>query len=295
MPWAALAGSTDHWQTCIRIGFGLALPAAAASDVDVAKLADVVHRINTWGELDAATPAQRLADSVLRTEAKTVFDALIAVAMGDDVDADIHQAWMKHDPTHAAQMMAKLSTSGLTVETFKLQLSRGLVDSHLTTLLPISGTPTRGQMLLALAIADADDPLPAHVRDFLRAAAGGASARSFPAVLGVDTLLPNGAGHVLERIGLTDKVPPPTGTIGGNVDTDGNGMNETRIATNPHRALVDTDNLMVRATATSAAKDIGKLAKGTIVRVAGTTRNGTWSMIDFNGKVGFVATRYLKE
>jgi len=290
---AALKAPLDQAQTCIRVAFGLALP-GGAGNVDVSKLADVMHRIGTWNELDAATPAQRLADSVLKSEAKTVFDGLLAVGMGDAVDADIHQAWIKHDPSHAAQMMTKLETSGLTVETFQLQLSRGLVDPHLMTMLPIGGTPTRAQMLLALTIADSDAALPSHVRDFLRAAAGGSAARSFPAPLDVKTLLPNGAENVLERIGLTDKTPPTTGTVPGNVDTDGDGKNDTRIATEPHKAIVDTDNLMVRDKPSSAAKDIGKLAKKTIIRVAGTTREGTWSMIDFNGKAGFVATKYLK-
>lgn len=290
---AALKAPLDQAQTCIRVAFGLALSGSAAN-VDVSRIADIMHRIRTWSELDAETSAQRLADSVLKPEAKTVFDALLAVGMGDAGDADIHQAWIKHDASHAAQMMAKLATSGLTVETFQLQLSRVLVDSHLATMLPIGGAPTRAQMLLALTIADGDGSLPSHVRDFLRAAAGGSAARSFPAALDVTTLLPNGAENVLDRIGLTDKTPPTTGTVSGNVDTDGDGKNDTRIATEPHKATVDTENLMVREKPSSAAKDIGKLAKNASVRVAGTTREGTWSMIDFNGKAGFVATKYLK-
>ncbi len=171
----ALVGTHEQGLASIRLGFQLALP--HAGNVDVAKLADLSHRVSIWGDLDASTPAQRLADSVRANEAKTVFDALLALGRGDDVDADIHQAWMKYDPTHAAAMMTKLSTSGMTVETFKQQLSRAIVDSHLATMLPISGMPTTGQMLLALTIADANDALPAVVRDFLRAAAGGGGAR----------------------------------------------------------------------------------------------------------------------
>jgi len=52
---------------------------------------------------------------------------------------------------------------------------------------------------------------------------------------------------------------------------------------------------MVREAATSEAKHLGKLAKGTLIRVAGSTRNCSWSMIDFDGKVGFVKTQYLEE
>lgn len=119
---------------------------------------------------------------------------------------------------------------------------------------------------------------------------------AFPAALNVNTLFPNGEGKVLERIGLSAKAPPPaSGTIDGNVDLDHDGKNETHIEPNAHKAMVKVDNLMVRETATSEAKELGKLKKDTIIRVAGSTRNGTWSMIDFEGKVGFVKTMYLQE
>ncbi len=290
---AAPAGA-GQWAACIRVAFQLALP--AVGNVNVSMLADLVHRIGEWGEFNSAVTAQRLADKVQKPEATPVFSAMIGAGPGDAMVAGIHQAWMKFDPSHATQMMTALTTSGFTSEDFAKQLSRGLVASHLATMLPIVGAPTRGQMILALTIANQDgEGMPAAVRDFLRHAAGGAASRSFPVGLDVNGILPNGAPRVLQAIGLSAKSPPPTsGTVDGNVDLDGDGKNETLITVAPHQMTVGTDNLMVRASATSSAPELGKLAQGTVVRVAGSTRNGTWSMIDFNGRAGFVSTQYLK-
>lgn len=291
----ALSGSTDHWDTCIRVAFNLALE-GSTTHVDVAKLADLTHRIGDWSEAYVDTPAQRLADSVKKSEAKTLFPDLIAIGYGNDVNALFYQAWMKFDAGKGTQFMTALGASGMTVESFKLQMSPGLVDSHLDTLLPISGSPTPGQMLLALTIADADRPVPSHVRKFLRAAAGGDASRAFPGGLNVGTLYPNGEARVLEKIGLSDKAPPPPGTaVDGNADLNADGMNESHIDVNPHRGQVKAEELNVREKATTDSKVLGTLKKDTIVRIAGSTRHGKWSMIDYEGKVGFVSTHYLLE
>jgi len=115
-----------------------------------------------------------------------VFRALLAAGLGDSVDSLIHQAWMKFDPAHAAQMMTTLGSSGMNVEEFKLQLSRGIVEPHLGTMLPLTATPTQAQMVLALTFAE-EGTMPPHVREVLRKAAGGPASRAFPAALHVDT------------------------------------------------------------------------------------------------------------
>jgi uncharacterized protein YgiM (DUF1202 family) len=291
----ALAGSTEQEASCIRVAFTIALE-GSSKHVNVATLVDLSHRIRWWSEAYVDSPAQRLADGVKKSEAKHVFPALLACGFGDDTNALFYQAWMKHDAGKATQFMTALGGSGMTVEQFKLQLSPGIVDSHLDTLLPISGTPTTGEMLLALTIADADRAVPKHVRKFLRAAAGGDSSRAFPAGLNVDTLYPNGAAQVLEKIGLSDKAPPPPGTaIDGNADLNSDGTNESHIDVRPHRAQVKAEELNVREKATTESKILGTLKKDEIIRVAGSTRHGKWSMIDFEGKVGFVSTHYLLE
>jgi hypothetical protein len=257
-------------------------------------MVDVVHRIRVWVDYNATVNALSLADSVKKAEATKVFTALL-VASGPDLETGIHHAWTKHDPTHAAKMLVSLTTSGFTSEDFAKMLSRPILDKHLTALLPI-GAPTRGQMILALTIADQDGAkMPRSVRDFLRAAAGGATTTTFPAVLDVDTILPNGTPKILEAIGLSPKSPPAAGaTIDGNVDADHDGTNETHVVTDPHKAEVTVAALVVRDMPTSSGKDLGTIVKPLIVRVMGTTRAGAWSLIDFNGATGFVATRYLK-
>lgn len=292
---AALSGSTDQWDTAIREAFTIALE-GSTTHVNVATLVDLSHRIRWWSEAYTDTPAQRLADNVKKGEAKHVLGALVACGLGNDADALFYQAWMKHDASKGTQFMTALGGSTMTVEQFKLQLSPGIVDSHLDSLLPISASPNKAQMLLALTIADSDRSLPKHVRRFLREAAGGDASRAFPSTLNVGTLYPNGEAHVLEKIGLSDKAPPPAGTaIDGNADLDHDGKNESHIDVRPHRGQVNTEELNVREKATTDSKILGTVKKDTIVRIAGSTRNGKWAMIDFDGKVGFVSTHYLLE
>lgn len=78
------------------------------------------------------------------------------------------------------------------------------------------------------------------------------------------------------------------------MDADHDGKNETHVVTDPHKAVVTVPALVVRDTPTSSGKELGTIAKPLIVRVMGTTRAGAWSLIDWNGTTGFVATRYLK-
>ncbi|MBL9014258.1 MAG: DUF4157 domain-containing protein [Myxococcales bacterium] len=291
---AALASSTDGWETCVRVAMEVALHRGPGKDVDVALLADLVQRVKYWLEAGSETNAAQLADNVKKGEAGKLFPALLAVGYGDDTNALYRQAWMKFDPGQATHFMSALGTSGMTVEQFKLQLSRKIVDPHLTTLLPISATPTQAQMLLALAIAN-EGSLPPHVKNFLVTAAGGPTSRAFPAGLNVSTLFPNGEPHILERIGLSDTAAPPPGTaVDGNADLDQDGKNEARIDVNPHKATVTADVLNVRERAGVESKIIGSLKKGTVVRVSGTVRHGYWSMIDFDGKAAFVSSNYLE-
>ena len=131
---------------------------------------------------------------------------------------------------------------------------------------------------------------------FLIKAAGGPASRAFPAALNVATLFPNGEGRILERVGLSDKAPPaPGGTIDGNADLNHDGKNESHIDANAHKAKVTADVLNVRERANTSSHVMGTLKKDAVVRVAGSTQHGHWSMIDFDGKVGFVSTQYLKQ
>jgi hypothetical protein len=207
---------------------------------------------------------------------------------------------MQHDAAQAAPFMTALSASSLTREPFANLLARGIVDPKLATLLPIGGAPTKGEMLLALTIAVKDGAgMPTHVRDFLRAAAGGKATATFPAGLGVGPLIaPTGELSVLENIGLapTSAPPPSSGSsttvVDGNVDANHNGKNETYIAVSPHEATVNTPVLNVRKMASTSSAVVDTVKAGDVVRVMGKTETD-WSFIDNAGKTGFVYSKYL--
>ncbi|MGE0546108.1 MAG: DUF4157 domain-containing protein [Kofleriaceae bacterium] len=298
----ALEKEPGWWHTVTRLGFERCLPPIPA-DVDVAMMLDVVHRIEAW--FFAGWPnminVQNLANRVTAGEAADVFKGMLTSswAVADHLKVGVPEAWMQHDPGKAADFMAALTASGLKRETFQPLLARGIVDPLLPTLLPI-GAPTKGQMILALTIAVKDGAgMPKPVREFLRAAAGGATTTTFPAALGVGPIIaPTGELSVLENIGLAPaSAPAPssgsdTTEVDANVDANHNNKNETYIEVTPHEATVTATELNVRRRATKSSSVIDRVVMGSVVRVMGQTANG-WSFIDHNGKTGFVASKYL--
>ncbi len=301
---AGLAASTYWWECITRVGFELCLPAAPA-DVDVAKLLDLSHRISAWffGGWQTMINVQSMANNVKAAEAPKVFATMLATSWGtqDHLAVGAREAWMQHDAAQAGPFMTALTGSSLKRETFKPLLARGIVDPKLATLLPVGGAPTKGQLILALTIAANDGAaMPADVRAFLRAAAGGAQTSSFPAGLGVGPILaPTGELEILEAIGLAPTSPPPppssgggTVTVDGNVDTNSDKKNETYIPVSPHEATVDAAVLNVRRQPNASAPIRATVTKGTVVRVMGETATG-WSLVDHQGKIGFVSSKYL--
>lgn len=290
---AALAASTDWWECMTRVGFELCLPLVPA-DVDIAKLLDISHRIEAWffGGWDSMINVQRMADNVKPAEAAKVFPAMLATstAASDHLAVGAREAWLKHDAAQAAPFMAALTASSLTRETFTPLLARGILNPKLGTLLPV-GAPTKGQLILALTIAALDGAaMPAQVRTFLRAAAGGKTTSTFPAVLGVGPILaPTGELEILEHIGLAPTSVPSGGgsTVDGNVDANADNSNETFVPVAPFEAKVTPPELNVRKSASAGSKIIDVVRKGQVLRVMGTTTTG-WSLIDHQGKIGFV-------
>lgn len=295
-----LAGNTGWWETITRVGFELCLPPAPA-DVDIAKMLDVSHRIAAWffGGWDNMINVQNMANNVTVAEAPKVFAAMLTSswATADHLQVGVPEAWMQHDATKGASFMAALTASSLKRETFQPLLARGIVDPKLATLLPI-GAPTKGQLILAFTIAVKDGiAMPKPVRDFLRAAAGGKTASTFPAALGVGPLIaPTGELSVLENIGLAPTSPPSGGgttIVDGNVDANHDNKNETYIAVSPHEATVTASVLNVRSRPNAASAIIDTVSMGTVMRVMGQTQGG-WSFVDHQGKTGFVASKYIK-
>ncbi|GAA1395744.1 SH3 domain-containing protein [Luteococcus peritonei] len=54
-----------------------------------------------------------------------------------------------------------------------------------------------------------------------------------------------------------------------------------------------TGSVYVRSGASSSTRALGVLRKGQAVTVAGAVRNGKWQPVRFNGRLGYVSTRYL--
>jgi len=137
------------------------------------------------------------------------------------------------------------------------------------------------------------------VKTLLRVAAGGSPTSSFPAALNVTTLIDGGGERtVLENIGLAvGTLPPPTTgsapptPVKANIDLDHDSTNERFVAISRRMANVTAGRLRVRSQPTMAASTIDYLSRGDSVRVMGTT--GSWSLIDHNGKVGFVGSGYI--
>jgi hypothetical protein len=294
---SALSGVNGWYQSLTRTAYELALPAAPA-DVAAARLLDLSHRAEPWllaGWRDTAN-ASRLAAAVHAGEEAAIYGAMLAsdLAGQPHLPIIVQQAWMHADAAHEAAFMAAIGASGLSRTALQPLLSRGLVDAHLAALLPVSATPSREQLLLALTIAAADGAaMPPAVAALLRAAAGGARTTAFPAALGVPALL-DGASElqVLEDIGLA-----PGSAAGGavlddaNVDLDDSGMNERFIALRPREAAVTAFALNVRSRPRMDDNVIGWLHRGDVVRVMGETHG--WSAIDFNGTMAFVYHRFI--
>jgi hypothetical protein len=299
---AALKGVTEWWQAITHLGLELCMP-PAGSDVNAATVLDVSHRIAGWffGGWAEMIGVQAMANSTRPAEVATVFPAIMATdtATEDFLNVGGRIAWMQHDAAQAAPMMAALTASSLKRETFKPLLARGIIDPKLATLLPV-GAPTKGQLILALTIAVDDGvAMPAPVKTFLRAAAGGKTTSTFPAALGVGPLIaPSSEISVLEAIGLAPKSAPSASSgsapvvVDGNVDANHNKTNETYVTVAPREAKVNVGTLNVRREASVSSKIIDTVSSGDTVRVMGETMSG-WSFIDHDGKTGFVYSKFI--
>lgn len=175
-------------------------------------------------------------------------------------------------------------------------------EEMIGNLLPVTASPSKGQLLLAITIASQDHKgMPAAVKNLLRAAAGGVKTSTFPAGLDVPRLAkPVSELSILEDIGLApSSTPTPssgssTVTVDGNVDANNDAKNESFVQVSPHEATVKADVLNVRASPSMSAKIVDTVKKRDKVQVMGTTLNGTWSLVDHGGTSGYMGTHYLQ-
>ncbi len=298
----ALAGETQWYKTQTRSAFQVALP--AAGDVDPAIVLDLSHRVEPWllTGWASSTNVGNLAGAVHAGEETTVFGGMLAseFAAEDHMAVAVQEAWMSSVASHVPTFAAALDATPLERSGLRPLLDRAIVDPNLATLLAISGSPTRGQMVLALTIAVEDGPpMPTDVRTFLRTAAGGVATGSFPAVLNVTSLI-DGADElsILRDVGLAPGTPASSGSSSSgtapdraNIDLNRDSTNERFVTISRRTASVTASGLYIRPRPAQSATDIGKLVLGDVVRVMGF--QGNWSLIDAGGRVGFVGTFYL--
>lgn len=297
----ALTGDIHWYRTQTRSAFQLALP--PAGDVNPATVLDLSHRVEPWllAGWASTVDISRLASAVHAGEEPTVYGGMLASEMRGQAHLPIavQQAWMAADARQLPTFAAALDASPLTRTNFQPLLNRTIVDPRLATLLSTGSPPTRGQLMLALTVAVDDGPvMPTDVRNFLRSAAGGAATSAFPAGLGVGALL-DGADElqVLQDIGLAPgAAATPSGSTAAppdraNVDLDRDSTNERFVTIARREAAVTAVALNIRARPALSARVLGIVTLGTVVRVMGFS--GTWSLIDANGRVGFVSTFHL--
>lgn len=297
----SLKGDNDWYRSQTRSAYKLAVP--SSGDASAAKILDLSHRVGDWvgagwqSEMDV----DYLQQAVHAGEEGVVYNSMLASEFGrkDHLQVGVEEAWMHTDASHVSRFENELTHSRLRRRQFRQLLVSAFVDPHLVTLMTTGGSPTRGQMLLALTIAVEDGAaMPTEVHSFLRAAAGGVATSNFPPGTQAATLLDGpDESLILEHIGLSVGSTPVATTaapvhVNANIDLDSDSSNEHFIAIERREATVNASALRVHTHPRLNGPVIGLVHRGDNVRVMGS--QGNWSLIDFNGKTGFIATRYLR-
>jgi hypothetical protein len=208
---------------------------------------------------------------------------------------------METDVAHEADFLAALGATPLKRLKLTPLIKDGVVNKHLASLLKAANPaqPTRPQLLLAIVIAVSEGVnMPAEVKKFLGDAAGNARSTSFPAALGIPALL-DGASEIgiLDDIGLAPGSTTPSASMVGddkaNVDLDKDDKNETFVVVSPRQILLDTyAYVRSQPNRLAGSRVLTQLTTGSKIKVVGET--GAWTMIDYNGKVGFINKKYPK-
>ena len=209
------------------------------------------------------------------------------------------QAGLRFAPGAAARtsFLAALDATTLHADAISTWLSPSLLSSHLSALLTVSGTPSLGQIRLALAwyfVA----PRNSTIRRFLRAhvLTSGALPTFEPAFASAITAAGRGEQEILEDFGLIGMT-----MVGGrslprrNTEYTGDSDNDEAITLDPHQAEVIARTLAVRAQPSFKRPTILTLTRGTLVRVMGTLHG--WLAIELAGppvQQGFVPPGSLR-
>ena len=268
--------------------------------------ADLMNRLARWvagglGELDnpsSQNPGYIAGanNNLAPAEESSVFTLLYASAAAG-AQLAIDQVWMVHNPGRGASFLTGLDGFATTV----------LADPHLSApwvavrtadLLPVASAaaPTRAQMKLALwgATGGRDDPA-CHA--FLLENARATRHLVMPAGTTVDHLTGGSAAEVdvLTTLGLAGHAVPAVaaGAPPPNLDTDGDGINDTYVESITRRGVIAGEGVRLRAKPSYSGAILELLFMPTRLDVFG--ESGLWLAVDRGSRTGFVHRSLVRE
>ncbi len=222
-------------------------------------------------------------------EESSVFTPLHAFA-GPGGQLAIDEVWMINDPGRGADFFTELDSFGTTTDAGP-HLSTGWLAPSTAALLPLAsaGAPTRAQMKLALwGVTGGRDEAGCHA--FLLENAKTTRHVVTPAGTTVDGLTGGAAAEidVLTTLGLAGHAVPAA--VGGapepNLDTDGDGINDTYVESVTRHGVIAGEGVRLRAQPSFAGAVLELLFMPTRLDVFG--EHGAWLAVDRGGRVGFV-------
>ncbi|TCO80402.1 uncharacterized protein DUF4157 [Plasticicumulans lactativorans] len=312
----ALPARPTHWYDIItRLMVGIVLPPVHVPPTGVdlhllneaANTAEIPFLVH-WAQFGWINAARYVTHLNPQPFAGTVYAGLAGtvpytgMARADDkrMRIIVDQGQFLHTGA-AATLLAGILATGLNSESFKnfLDVTPTVLGGREAALLPLVGAPTTAQIRLGLAWF-ARDSTNAHVRAFLSAqvvtAVGAAPAfnAATAAEIAASRLDPR---TLLTRLGFS-LTPAGAAPVGGgpppplaNARVPGSPQNTVFVTPAPRVATVIPTFLNVRSGPSMSFVPMTVLLGGVSVNVAGTT--GSWSAIDFNGRLGFVFTSQL--
>jgi hypothetical protein len=209
----------------------------------------------------------------------------------------IDEVWMVHDSGHGVDFLTELDSFGTTVEADP-HLSAGWLAPSSAGLLPLAsaGAPTRAQMKLALwgVTGGRED---AGCYAFLLQNAKATRHVVMPAGETVNGLTGGSAAEsdVLTTLGLAGHAVPAV--VGGapapNLDTDGDGINDTYVESVTRHGVIAGEGVRLRATPSFSGSVLELLFMPTRLDVFG--EHGVWLAVDRGGRVGFVHNSLVRQ
>ncbi len=204
---------------------------------------------------------------------------------------------MINDPGRGADFLTELDSFGTTTDA-EPHLSAGWLAPSTAALLPLAsaGAPTRAQMKLALwGVTGGRDEAGCHA--FLLENAKTTRHVVMPAGTTVDGLTGGGAAEidVLTTLGLAGHAVPAA--VGGapapNLDTDGDGINDTYVESVTRHGVIAGEGVRLRAKPSFAGAVLELLSRPTKLDVFG--EHGAWVAVDRGGRVGFVHKSLVRQ